>query len=58
MTSIKVLFVDGTSQTFSSANGIVLVTEQFWLRITDSDSVQIAVLQREQVIYAATPNSI
>lgn len=58
MISIKVVFVDGTSQTFSSTNGITLYMEQFWLRITDSSNVPIAVLQREQVRYAATPNSI
>lgn len=54
MTSIKVFWLDGTFTVFNSANGIVLVADQFWLNINDNSGQPVGLVPREQIKYVAT----
>jgi hypothetical protein len=51
---VKVYFVDGSSKIFTGAVPLSVVTEQFWLRITDAAGNPLANIPREQIKYSDT----
>lgn len=58
MTSVKVIFIDNSMQAFSSANGLIVSNEQYWVKILDGEGRQIASIPIQQIKFVATPNSV
>lgn len=54
MTSVTVVFLDGSVHTFTAIGGVAVQPEQFWVRIEDTEGKPVAAVPREQVKFWST----